>query len=129
MGKNNTVAEVVKESSHVFTLEAEAPMPESKPEIPVKAPTKPMYMPIVKPKIILPVERPGITDTPKIEPIVKPDTKSKSDAKPMKLAKTGDQSEERFILLGVTLLTRNEQESYISVFFEIGLYKDFCFFV
>lgn len=102
MGKNNTVAEVVKESSHVFTLEAEAPMPESKPEIPVEAPTKPMYMPIVKPKITLPVEQPGITDTPKIESIVKPDnptkaetetksdTKSKSDAKPMKLAKTGE---------------------------------------
>ncbi|MBC2066815.1 LPXTG cell wall anchor domain-containing protein [Listeria booriae] len=117
-GENNTAVEVVKENSHVFTPEPvlpepETPMPESKPEIPAKAPTKPIDTPIVKPEITLPVEQPGITDTPKIEPIVqpdkaetetKPDTKSKSDAKPMKLAKTGDQSEEHFILLGVTLL-------------------------
>lgn len=122
IGENDTAVEVVKENSHVFTPEPvlpepEIPMPENKPEIPVKTPEAPVDKPILKPEITVPtgkpiskpevtvpVEKPGMTDTPMIEPTVKPDTALKSDVKPMKLVKTGDQSEERFILLGGMLL-------------------------
>ncbi|EUJ32882.1 LPXTG cell wall anchor domain-containing protein [Listeria cornellensis] len=74
--------EVVKENSHALTPEPVLPelemrIPENKPEI--------------------------HADIPAL-PIDKPDTKLKSDVKPMKLVKTGDQSEERSILLGGLLL-------------------------
>ncbi|MBC1458774.1 SpaA isopeptide-forming pilin-related protein [Listeria newyorkensis] len=122
IGENDTAVEVVKENSHVFTPEPELPEPElpepelpepelpepelpepetPKPEIPVETPYEvPVDKPILKPEVTIPVEKPGMTDTPMVEP-----TKNlKSDVKPMKLVKTGDQPEERFILLGGILL-------------------------